>query len=393
LDTLPPATRDAFLADLGLAHEKSRASVVPKRATAQDGHWDTWCEFCREFNLEPTLADLPDPVPILQVFATRLRDGRIAPSKNSIRSRSVEDYVRTVGQEIASLGSSDPRVDAGGNITRRIRTLLAAYKKEDPPSDRVKPIPIQLVQHAVETAYNTQDPLCRATADCGVIGFFFLLRPGEHTKSYADNHPFRLQDVSFYCDDRWLNAAVAPLPRLLTATSVLMNFTTQKNGEENEAVKHGDTDSILVSPLRAVRRRVQHLRQWNADPATPLHTVYLAANKQKHVTAGALTNMLRKSCTVLGPTLGIRAKDISARALRAGGAMALLRANVDPTVIQLVGRWKSWAMIQYLHKSATETNDLAARMVIGGNYSLTTHAVLPQDTVDWLAAVGHPVAA
>ena len=71
--------------------------------------------------------------------------------------------------------------------------------------------------------------------------------------------------------------------------------------------------------------------------------------------------------------------------------MALLRSRVDPTVIRMVGRWKSWAMILYLHKSATETNDLAARMVIGGNYSLTTHAVLPQDVVDWLATVDHPV--
>jgi hypothetical protein len=90
LDTLTStATRNAFLADLGLAHETSRASVVPKRTSAQDGHWDTRCEFCREFMLEPTLSDLPDPVPILQVFATRLRDERIAPSRNSLRSRMV----------------------------------------------------------------------------------------------------------------------------------------------------------------------------------------------------------------------------------------------------------------------------------------------------------------
>jgi hypothetical protein len=43
-------------------------------------------------------------------------------------------------------------------------------------------------------------------------------------------------------------------------------------------------------------------------------------------------------------------------------------------------------------KSATKTNGLAACMVIGRNYSLTTHVVLTQDGVDWLAALGHHVA-
>lgn len=282
-------------------------------------------------------------------------------------------------------------MDAGGNVTRRIKTLLEAYTKEDPPPDRVKPIPVQLVQHAAQAAYSTQDLLLHATADCGVIGFFFLLRPGEHTYCYTDNHPFRLQDVSFYCGSQWLNAAVAPLPLLMAATSVLLNFTTQKNAEKDEPVKHGDTDSILLSPLKAVRRRVLHLRERHSAPNTPLHTVHLAGNIKKHVSAGALTNMLRQSCSVLGPTLGLKSSDISARALPAGGAMALLRSRVDPTVIRMVGRWKSWAMIRYLHKSATETNDLAARMVIGGNYSLTTHAFLPQDAVYLLASVGHAV--
>jgi hypothetical protein len=51
--------------------------------------------------------------------------------------------------------------------------------------------------------------------------------------------------------------------------------------------------------------------------------------------------MLRTSCSVLGASIGIRPSDASARALQAGGAVALLRARVDPTVIQMVGRWKS----------------------------------------------------
>jgi hypothetical protein len=303
----------------------------------------------------------------------------------------VEDYLRSVGQEIASLGASDPRTDANGNVNRRIRTLLKSYANEDPPAERVKPIPIQLVTHAAVAAYNATNELTRAIADCAILGFFFLLRPGEHTHSYTDNHPFRLQDVSFFCASAWHNAATAELQLLQTATQVLLNFTTQKNGEENEAVAHGSTNSDLVSPVKAVSRRVTHLRFWQATPDTPLHTVCVSNLKTRNVTSGALTNMLRSSCSVLGGSIGIRPADISARALRAGGAMALLRARVDPTVIQMVGRWKSWTMIRYLHKSATVTTDLAARMMIGGHYALTNHATLPADAITLLAAVDEPV--
>ena len=41
LDTWPTATRNEFLADLGLTHETSRAAVVPNRASARYGHWIT----------------------------------------------------------------------------------------------------------------------------------------------------------------------------------------------------------------------------------------------------------------------------------------------------------------------------------------------------------------
>jgi hypothetical protein len=51
--------RTCSLPALKSLHQTSRASVFPKRASAQDGHWDTECEFCREF---------------IQVFATRRKN-------------------------------------------------------------------------------------------------------------------------------------------------------------------------------------------------------------------------------------------------------------------------------------------------------------------------------
>ena len=59
--------------------------------------------------------------------------------------------------------------------------------------------------------------------------------------------------------------------------------------------------------------------------------------------------------------------------------MALLQAGVDPLVIWMVGRWKSWAMTCYLHQTATSASDFAARMLASGIFTITTHPTLPAD--------------
>ena len=64
--------------------------------------------------------------------------------------------------------------------------------------------------------------------------------------------------------------------------------------------------------------------------------------------------------------------------------MALLRAGIDPVDIRLQGRWKSWAMMEYLHKDAVDTTPFAQAMLNNGSYSIAAHAALPKDTLDWL---------
>ena len=57
--------------------------------------------------------------------------------------------------------------------------------------------------------------------------------------------------------------------------------------------------------------------------------------------------------------------------MQAGGAMALLMAHVDTDTIRLVGKWRSDAMLCYLHMTAqTFTEGLVARIVQHGDYAL-----------------------
>jgi hypothetical protein len=60
-----------------------------------------------------------------------------------------------------------------------------------------------------------------------------------------------------------------------------------------------------------------------------------------------------------------------ARSLQAGGAMALLYAQVDDNIMRLLGRWQSDAMLRYLHLQAHPVmRNSAAQMLQLGMYDL-----------------------
>lgn len=72
------------------------------------------------------------------------------------------------------------------------------------------------------------------------------------------------------------------------------------------------------------------------------------------------------------PQYNLLPTDVSARSLRASGAMALLCKQVDTDLIRLLGRWRS---DRYLHLQAQPImHGFAEKMLQGGDYSLLPSA-------------------
>ena len=63
------------------------------------------------------------------------------------------------------------------------------------------------------------------------------------------------------------------------------------------------------------------------------------------VLSAEITSALRAATTIIGTQVGFTPDDVSARSMRAGGAMSLLMARVDTDPIRLVGRWRSNVML------------------------------------------------
>jgi hypothetical protein len=275
-----------------------------------------------------------------------------------------------VGQTFASVGALDPRLTTSGKHEFRLRRQLTGYAKADSPPNRVKPIPISVIYHCITraNAHGTVDSL--AVADLVIIAFFFLMRPGEYTAPTGENTPFTLANIQFFVGARRVQAGVATDDDLVHATFVSYTFTTQKNCVRNEVIGLARSGNPYCCPVASTARRVKHLKEHLAPPTTPLCT-YHRDGAPSYVTATDITTTLKASVTALGPQLGFAASEVSARSLRAAGAMALLCAHVDTDTIRLLGRWRSDVMLRYLTVQAQPVmRDFSRRMLEGADYLL-----------------------
>jgi hypothetical protein len=99
------------------------------------------------------------------------------------------------------------------------------------------------------------------------------------------------------------------------------------------------------------------------------------------VTPTQITTALRSGVLLFDPAeLGFLPADISARSLRAAGAMALLCANVDTDIIRLIGRWRSDEMLRYLHVQAEPImRHFASKMISLGDFALLPNSAVPMN--------------
>lgn len=332
-----------------------------------------WVKFCESLWQDPNLASVEDPVLLLSLFAVRVRDGRCATGGKPVRAGTVSTALAAIGQSFSMVGAKDPRLDAFGRIDRRLNQQLRHMSKTDPPPARLKPIPIPIIQHCVHRilrdSRSRQPTLC--CADMIIIAFFFLMRPGEYCSSQSEYHaPFRMCDVELFIGQRRLNLYTASEQELLGATFCKLTFSTQKNSVRGEQIGHGSANDPLFCPVRAVARRVLHIRQHSADTTTPMGHYYRSiGGKPSMISSGTVTTHLKTSASLLGPEYGVSRDDVYARSLRASGAMALLCARVDPDMVRLLGRWQSDAMIRYLYVQAIPImQNMARRMLEAPTY-------------------------
>lgn len=394
------ATRDGFHTDLRAALQTADTAVVPKTRAARAAVFQSWTGFCASFGHDASLCRITDPetrLCHLLVFGLRIRRTGTKQTGGPVRAKTVEAALLAIGEGITMLGGSDPRKQTPGSD--RNHPLLASFLKalldEDDPTKRAYPVNITIIDHMHSFFDHTDPPDCRGlqhTIDLCIVGFFWLLRPAEYltSTSAGRSQAFKLGDIAFQTTERTLLALDPSLndvdvSRILRAT---LTFTDQKNGVRGEQLCHLATSHPRLCPVKALLRICAHLRHHGAPPTTPIYTYYDISSRPQSVSPRVVTATLRRSAASLAATTGIAPGLISSRSLRPGGATALLCSGVDANIIQLLGRWKSDAMLRYLRVAAHAFNtNLAQGMLTAGAFTFapgtdyaTTARPLPEQT-------------
>ncbi|KAI2491001.1 hypothetical protein MHU86_23569 [Fragilaria crotonensis] len=347
-----------YFAVIGALSRRRPFQPIFRIAAFASATWRIWERFCIDSGIRTDLRDIPgDHVPNLLLFAHQYRTGRIAPSDRPVRSRTVEDAVRHVAhQAFTRVGAVDPRLNTIGDVDFRLHALFHSWKKSDPPSLRVKPLPLLVLHHAHRLAATTpNDSPTHAAGDYLLLAFYFLLRPGEYSgtpQTDADDL-FRVQDTGVWIGHRRLNPLLCPSDDLVAATFVIVTFTTQKNGVRGETLGHGRSGHLTtLCPVAALTRRLLHLRLVGVTPTTPLNAYRSSATARWRfvVLPTDYTSLLRFAVALFPSSLtDFSPRDVSACSRRAGGAMAMLCGGIDSERIRLIGRWRSDEKYRYLH--------------------------------------------
>ena len=140
----------------------------------------------------------------------------------------------------------------------------------------------------------------------------------------------------------------------------------------------GPSGDPLLCPRDALASLIIHLRKHNADKTRPIASFMTPNGSWKHVTPTMITKVLKCAVSLSGDNLEFILKDVSARSLRAAGAMALLCSGIDTDIIWLIIRWRSDEMLRYIHLQAEPLmRGFSKRMVTNGNYRMLPGQYVP----------------
>jgi hypothetical protein len=404
MDSLPAAIKDAFYADIVTVATARAESVVESTRSAQASCWTHWENFCRELRIDSHLIGVQGAEVYLQVFLVRVRRGDLNRAHATTRAGTVAKYLCAISKEIIRMVDSPSRTSAIApkSYHASIKEMLKAFTRKDPPPNRVWPVNATIVTELYRMAapQGFTPNQWRRIQDMCVIGFFFMLRPGEYastTTKEPQTVPFRLEHAYFLREHELhiVNPTIASCNDS-TIHFCGLRLDDQKNRSKGESITHEATNKPIC-PVRSLKRIAHEIITNNGTSKTPLYQYYETAGPGAGtfctLTSKHLTAALRLAAAKCQHITGIPPDKITARSLRAGGATALLCAKIDKEIVKLLGHWRGDSVDVYLRTSThTVTRGFSTKMLEHGNYKFISYEnendftaipdLLPDDTDD-----------
>ena len=231
----------------------------------------------------------------------------------------------------------------------------------DPPT--IKKLPVEVDVPELLSRLGSQphaNALDKAIGDLALIAFYYLLRVGEYTIKHARNNTkqtvqFRMGDVTFFKQNQLGQlrqlSRLASIGDILTADSATLKLDNQKNGWKGVCIHQQINGHPIHCPVRALGRRVAHIRQNNLQLDTFL-SAFFVNGQRFDVTDNDIRTSIKRAAELLHypQAWGIPIARVDTHSLRSGGANALSLSGYSDREIQKMGRWRSATFKEYIRE-------------------------------------------
>ena len=365
LDRVPSFLRDFYENTFRLADEAYFDGRVEATTKSRQTHWRRWCCYVAPLGVDPHLqgTTFKERIRTLTGFAAVIREGYFNRQQSQVRAPTVSSALTAVGKACALDSGVDPtKCENSEKFLPRIQEMLDGWRKIDPPTTKELPVEADVPEFLVNLAMSTRASQCdKATADLTMIAFYYLLRVGEYTNkgtgtqstNATQTQQFKLKDIAFFgTNSKGKLYRISNNARdfeIMNATCATMKLDNQKNGWKGVCINHEHNGDDIHCGVRALGRRVCHIRRHTNDPSAPL-SMFFEDDKQSFVTDQHIREAVKLAATSLQypATRGTPISLINTHSLRIGGACSLALAGYSDTQIQKMGRWRGATFKEYV---------------------------------------------
>ena len=372
---IPLSTKVNFTRDVIAAGHAIDSGVVAQTTRTREKYWRHWCRYAAAIEINPLLQET-DPLirdVVLTAFAARVRTGHYGRGRQ-ITVQGVTDALAAISKTIELAGLKSPVYRYFNKYNLQIERCVEGMRREDPPAVPQLALPVAVPTHMAVAAQNSDSHEEQAIGDLSLVGFYYLLRVGEYTRTRftkingrrvraTRTVQFCVKDVGFFKDNKILPRR-STLRNLLLADQATLKITNQKNGRMGETITHETIQNESHGPVTALARRVHHILDNGGNEETLLCDYLDDDGNWTSVTASQMRSAVRASVKTLElHKNGIDPDLVGVHSLRAGGAMALKLQGVSDTTIKKQGRWTSMTFLQYIHNQIAHlSKDLSTKM-------------------------------
>ena len=331
------------------------SATVESTKTKRVSAWENWNSYLISIGIESKFLEgfsRHHKNVIMSGFAQAVRSGSFSKRNNGhLVEGTVATTIAHVAQTFRTNNQCDPRLDQDGKTCFILQEQLRGYKNLDGATIKQKALPLSVVRKILDLA-TTEKDLALAWLFIGAI--FFAMRSCEYLKTNREESSkrtniVRLRNIIFKKEGITLEHTSEDIAK---ADMVAITFEFQKNDKRNKTVHMFRTGDNTLCPVIAWATTVKRLIQ--TVPGVSKDTTvcsYWDNGAIRQVNSTYAISRIRSVVELIGENeLGFTRNDVGLHSIRSGGAMAMFLSGVSEIIIQRIGRWESFAFLEYIRE-------------------------------------------